>query len=100
MSFKPSQRCLRSVTGKMPVASSYEARHELALDPAAAPVATPAARRRRCSCHPPPCQCCRRFKLNLVCHAWREGLSDAPEVWAAITVDPRKKASTSRCVGG
>ncbi|PSC73680.1 adenylate cyclase [Micractinium conductrix] len=39
-----------------------------------------------------------RFKLNLVCRSWRQGLEDAPQVWEAVTVDPRRKASTSRRV--
>ncbi|KAL4432162.1 hypothetical protein ABPG77_005924 [Micractinium sp. CCAP 211/92] len=39
-----------------------------------------------------------RFKLNLVCRGWRQALEDAPQVWEAVTIDPRKKASTSRRV--
>lgn len=39
-----------------------------------------------------------RFKLNLVCRGWREALEDAPQVWEAVVIDPRKKASTSRRV--
>ncbi|KAL4421410.1 hypothetical protein ABPG75_010701 [Micractinium tetrahymenae] len=39
-----------------------------------------------------------RFKLNLVCRGWRDALEDAPQVWDAVTIDPRKKASTSRRV--
>ena len=40
-----------------------------------------------------------RFKLNLVCRAWRAGLAGARQVWEELTVDPRKKACTSRWVG-
>lgn len=31
-----------------------------------------------------------------MCSSWREGLANAGAAWAAVTVDPRKKASTSR----
>ncbi|EFN56516.1 hypothetical protein CHLNCDRAFT_144122 [Chlorella variabilis] len=37
-----------------------------------------------------------RFKLNLVCAGWRDGLANAGAAWAEVTVDPRRKASTSR----
>lgn len=40
----------------------------------------------------------RRYKLNLVCRAWREGLVAARAVWECVAIDPRKKASTNRSV--
>ncbi|PRW51167.1 leucine rich repeat [Chlorella sorokiniana] len=39
-----------------------------------------------------------RYKLNLVCRAWREGLVAARAVWECVAIDPRKKASTNRRV--